>query len=136
MGYLKANILFTNGSGFCPYIRNHQCTIYDERPSICRAYPLSPNLDNKVYIDDSCPAVNNELGTDIVVDGIVTENFIYPTLENYQDKFINTHLHLEKFNDKKDFKKIITIKNMDFYRYIGTKKDFYLDLHISSLSHL
>ena len=135
LGYLKANILFTNGNGFCPYIRNHQCTIYNERPSICRSYPLSPNLDNKVYIDDSCPAVNTEFGTDIVVDGKVTENFIYPTLENYQDKFINTHLHLEKFNNIKDFEKIITIKNMDFYKYIGDQKDFYLDLHISSLNH-
>jgi len=60
---------------------------------------------------------------------------MYPTLENYQDKFINTHLHLEKFNNIKDFEKIITIKNMDFYKYIGDQKDFYFDLHISSLTH-
>ena len=135
MGYLKANILFSDGDSFCPYIINHQCSIYNERPSICRAYPLSPNLDDKVYIDDSCPAINTEFGADIVLDGKVTKDFIYPTLENYQDKFINTHLHLEKFNDIKDFEKIITIKNMDFYKYIGDQKDFYLDLHISSLTH-
>jgi len=136
MGYLKANILFSDGENFCPYIINHQCSIYDERPSICRVYPLSPNLDNKVYLDDSCPAINNEFGTDIVINGKVTDNFNYSTLENYQDKFIDTHQHLEQFNDKKDFKKVVTIKDMEFYSYVGDKKDFYLDLHLSSLENL
>ena len=40
MGYLKANVFFSDGENFCPYIINHQCSIYDQRPSICRAYPL------------------------------------------------------------------------------------------------
>ncbi len=136
MGYLKANILFSDGESFCPYITDHRCTIYNERPSICRVYPLSPNLDDKVYIDDSCPAINTEFGSDIVLDGIVTKEFMYSTLENYQDKFIDTHQHLEKFNNKKDFEKIITIKNIDFYKYIGIQKDFYLDLHLNSLKYM
>ncbi|MEA3497855.1 MAG: YkgJ family cysteine cluster protein [Campylobacterota bacterium] len=136
MGYLKANILFSDGKSFCPYITNHQCTIYNERPSICRVYPLSPNLDNKVYIDDSCPAINTKLGQSIVKNGQATNNFNYPTLENYQDKFINTHLHLEQFNDKKNFEKVIIINSVEFYKYIGTKSDFYLDLHLLSLNYL
>ena len=49
MGYLKANILFSDGKSFCPYIKNYQCTIYEDRPSICRVYPLSPSHDNKIY---------------------------------------------------------------------------------------
>ena len=136
MGYLKANIFFSDGENFCPYIVNHQCSIYDQRPSICRAYPLSPNLDNKVYIDDSCPAVNSELGQPIVKDGIVTNNFSYPTLENYQDKFINTHLHLEKFNKKENFEIVKTVKSMKFYKYIGDEQDSYIDLHLKSLKNI
>ena len=136
MGYLKANILFSDGKSFCPYIKNHQCTIYNERPSICRVYPLSPNIDNSIYIDDSCPAVNSESGVSIVVDGKVTKNFDYPTLQDYQDKFIDTHLHFERFNNKKDFEKVLTINNIEFYKYIGIKKDLFMDLHISSINHL
>ncbi len=133
MGYLKANILFSDGKSFCPYITNHQCTIYNERPSICRVYPLSPNLDDKVYIDDSCPAINNEFGTDIVINGKVADNFKYPTLENYQDKFIDTHLHLKQFNNKNDFKEVITIKNISFYKFIGESSDPYIMMHLLSL---
>ncbi len=136
MGYLKANILFSNGKDFCPYIKNHQCTIYNERPSICRVYPLSPNLDNKIYIDDSCPAINTTYGQQIVDNGKVIDNFMFSTLDNYQDKFINTHIHFEQYNNNKDFTKILTINNIDFYKYIGDKKDFYLDLHLLSLSFL
>lgn len=144
MGYLKANILFSDGNGFCPYIANHQCTIYDDRPSICRVYPLSPNLDDKIYIDDSCPAISSKFskdqvalpyGKDIVLDGKVTKNFNYPTLNNYQNKFIDTHLHLEQFNDINDFEKIITINNISFFKYIGTSKDTYIKLHLSSLNN-
>ena len=136
MGFLKANILFSDGENFCPYIVNHKCTIYDERPSICRVYPLSPNLDDKVYIDDSCMAINTEFGTDIVLDGVVTKEFDYDTLNNYQDKFIDTHQHLEQFNNINNFKNIITIKGMKFYSYIGQSRSIYMDLHIKSLSNL
>ena len=135
MGYLKANILFSDGKSFCPYIVNHQCSIYSQRPSICRVYPLSPNIDNNIYIDDSCPAVNSEYGTNIVIDGKVTTNFDYPTLQNYQDKFVSTHLYLEKFNNIKDFEKVITINNMEFYKYTGKIKDVYIETHLSSLKH-
>ena len=135
MGYLKANILFSDGKSFCPYIVDHQCIIYNDRPSICRVYPLSPNLDDKVYIDDSCPAVNSGFGRDIVLDGKVTKDFIYPTLNSYQNKFIDTHLHLEQFNKKTNFKAVITIQNITFYKYIGMSNDKYINIHLSSLKN-
>ena len=46
------------------------------------------------YIDDSCPAINNEFGVDIVKNGKISKKFDFPTLHNYQDKFIKTHLFL------------------------------------------
>ena len=133
LGYLKAVILFSDGKSFCPYIKDHKCTIYDERPSICRVYPLSPNIDNKIYIDDSCPAININEGNVIVNEGKVTKDFAYSTLEDYQEKYIQTHLELEKINDIKNFESVIKINNMIFYKYIGNVTNNYINHHISSL---
>lgn len=136
LGYLKAVILFSDGESFCPYVQNHQCSIYEDRPSICRVYPLSPNVDNLIYIDDSCPAVNSEVGEDIVVDGIVTKNFLYDTLINYQDKYIQTHFELEKINVQGDFEEVKSINNIKFYKYVGEENNRYIDYHRSSLQKL
>ena len=136
MGYLKANVLLSNGKDFCPYIVNHQCTIYENRPNVCRNYPLSGNLDNQIYIDDSCPALNSEFGIAIVKDGIIQKEFDNEILHDYQNKFIETHLYLEQFNDKEDFDKVITINNIEFYKYIKASSDSYMNLHIKSLDKL
>jgi len=135
MGYLKAVVLFSDGKSFCPYIKDHKCTIYDERPSICRVYPLSPNIDDNVYIDDSCPAVTQNETNNMVRDGKVSESYKYNTLENYQEKYINTHLELEKINDKNHFEIVKTIKGISFYKYMGNKKNKYISYHKKSLKN-
>jgi hypothetical protein len=136
MRYLKANVLLSDGKNFCPYIVNHQCTIYDERPNVCRNYPLSGNLDNQIYIDDSCPAIHSEFGKDIVIDGIVQKAFDNETLHNYQEKFLDTHHYLKQFNHKEDFDKVITINDIEFYKYTKASSDDYMNLHIKSLDKL
>jgi len=136
LGYLKANVLLSDGKNFCPYILNHQCTIYENRPNVCRNYPLSGNLDNQIYIDDSCPAIINEFGKDIVKDGIIQKEFDNETLHNYQEKFLDTHNYLNQFNHKENFDKVITINNIDFYKYIKPSNDNYMKLHIKSLDNL
>jgi len=135
MGYLKAVVLFSDGTSFCPYIKDHKCTIYDERPSICRVYPLSPNIDDKVYIDDSCPAVENNNNNKIIDSGEVTSPYKYKTLNSYQDKYIQTHLELEKINDINNFESVININNITFYKYIGRQSSKYIKYHISSLKN-
>jgi len=135
MGYLKAVVLFSDGTSFCPYIKDHKCTIYDERPSICRVYPLSPNIDDKVYIDDSCPAVENNNYNKIIDSGEVTSPYKYKTLNSYQDKYIQTHLELEKINDINNFESVININNITFYKYIGRQSSKYIKYHISSLKN-
>ncbi|MGB5867809.1 MAG: YkgJ family cysteine cluster protein [Arcobacteraceae bacterium] len=136
LGYLKAVVLFSDGKSFCPYVQNNQCSIYEDRPSICRVYPLSPNVDNQIYIDDSCPAVNSEMGEDIVKDGVVTKNFLYETLVNYQDKYIQTHFELEKINHQENFEVVKSINNISFYKYIGKIDNQYINYHRSSLQKL
>ena len=51
------------------------------------------------------------------------------------NKYIKTHLEFEKL-ELKDFEKILSIKNMNFYKYIGDKKSKYLDFHRLSLLKL
>lgn len=136
LGYLKPVILISDGTGFCPYIQDHKCTIYEQRPSICRAYPLSPNVDDKIYIDDSCPAVSDVSSAEssmIVKEGKITENFFYKSLEAYQEKYIQTHFELDTINDKKDFEMIKIINNIKFYKYIGSKSNTYIKYHQNSL---
>ncbi len=135
LGYLKAVILFSDGKSFCPYIKNHQCTIYEQRPSICRVYPLSPNIDNNIYIDDSCPAVNSEKGQQIVKDGDIKEPFFHSNLSDYQNKYIQTHLELEKVNIKNDFIEVKKINNISFFKYIGNIKNKYLEYHNDSMKN-
>ena len=135
MGYLKAVVLFSDGTSFCPYIKDHKCTIYDERPSICRVYPLSPNIDDNVYIDDSCPAVTQNEINNMVSDGKVSESYKYNTLENYQEKYINTHLELEKINNRDEFEIVKTINGICFYKYMGNKKNKYINYHKKSLKN-
>jgi hypothetical protein len=135
LGYLKAVVFFTNGTGFCPYIQDNKCIIYEQRPSICRVYPLSPNVDNNIYIDDSCPAINTFSSNKIVENGTVTAGFMYKTLDNYQNKYIETHQELEKINNKNDFEPLITVNNITFYKYIGDIKNSYLEYHFSSLNN-
>ena len=133
IGYLKAVVLFSDGKSFCPYVKNHQCTIYNERPSICRVYPLSPSIDNNIYIDDSCPAVKINTKGNMVDNGELSASYKYDTLQNYQDKYINTHLELEKINKKEDFEAILSINNITFYKYVGSERNKYINYHISSL---
>lgn len=135
LGFLKANVLLSNGKNFCPYIINHKCTIYEDRPQVCRNYPLSAHIDNKIYIDDSCYAIGVE-GIDIVKNGIVQEAFSNNSLYNYQEEFLNTYNHLKEFNMVSNFEKVVTINGIEFYKFIGTSEDKFIKLHIESLNNL
>jgi len=136
LGFLKANLLLSNGKDFCPYIVNYKCTIYKERPQVCRNYPLSPHIDNHIYIDDSCPAIKSFEGVDIVVDGEIQEPFYNRSLENYQEKFLDTYNYLKEFNIDSNFEKVVTINGIDFFKFIGNFEDKFIKLHIQSINNL
>jgi Fe-S-cluster containining protein len=135
LGFLKANVLLSNGKNFCPYIKDHKCIIYEDRPQVCRNYPLSAHIDNKIYIDDSCPAIGIE-GISILEKGRVSESFDNSSLHNYQEKFINTHNYLQEFNKKENFDLVVTINGIDFFQYMGDSKDKFIQLHIKSLKNI
>ncbi len=126
LDFVKPVILLSNGFDFCPHLKDFKCTIYQNRPKVCKTYPLSPNIDNFIYIDNSCPELNK-------ADNIL--NFEDDIFEDYQTKYINTHFEFEKFK-KEDFKEVLSIKEIIFYKFIGKEKSKYLDFHKLSLKNL
>lgn len=126
LNYIKPVVLLSNGFDSCIYLENNSCKIYKNRPNVCKTYPLSPNLDNNIYIDNSCPEINkgeNSLNLDTYI------------LKNYQEKYINTHFEFENLL-KSDFQKIFNIKGIEFFKYIGEDSSQYLKYHQKSLKNL
>lgn len=136
LGYLKAVVLLTNGKDYCPYLKDFRCSIYDERPSICKTYPLSPQIDDNIYVDLNCPAVCSDGTFTMVQNGEITAKYQHENFVNYQDKYIQTHQELEKFNCQEEFEKVIIINNIEFFKYIKTTSNKYMNYHIDSLLNL
>lgn len=135
MGFLKPVFILTNGKKFCKYIKKSRCTIYENRPSICRVYPLSANIDDEVYIDCSCPAISNGNRENIDNKEIIKE-FDNHILKNYQDKYIDTHLQFDKYNRKDNIDLALIINGVKFYKINKNFDDEYLKIHHKSLKHL
>lgn len=133
-GFIKPVILLSNGKDFCPYIKDHRCTIYESRPSICKLYPLSPHIMNDVYIDTSCPAVT-QMGEKIVDKGTVSPNFYHKILENYQDKFLATYELFKSFT-KEQLETAVILNNIEFYKFKEELGNDYIKKHLSSLNLL
>jgi Fe-S-cluster containining protein len=135
LGYIKPVILLSNGSDHCPYIQSFKCSIYENRPTICKAYPLSAHITNDIFYDTTCPGVCEE-GFDLYTKGQVSPHFYSEIFDDYQDKYIQTHLEMEKINKTEDFQLIFTLKNNLFYKYIGNEMNPYISMHKESLKHL
>lgn len=47
----------------CPFSKNNLCTIYDNRPLVCRAYPVSSKeiegFNREIFIDPKCSGIDN-----------------------------------------------------------------------------
>ena len=137
LGYIKPVVILTNGDTFCKYLKNHKCTIYENRPSICRTYPLSANIDEMIYIDVLCPAVDTQVNsTPIIQNQQINKSFDYSTLHNYKDKYIDTFRLFEEFNNKEDFTPTIELNGVVFYKYLKQSEDKYMKMHLESLVHL
>lgn len=138
LGYLKPVVILTNGKDFCKYLDNFKCLIYEKRPSICKVYPLSSNIDDNIYIDELCPAVNDDTEEKkiIIENSILNKTFDYPTLNNYQDKYIQTFRELDQFNNKIEFSLALIIKGIQFYKFNTKTTNKYMQMHQKSLIHL
>lgn len=137
LNYIKPVILLTNGKDFCPYLKDFKCTIYEYRPMVCKTYPLSPNLDNRIYIDTNCPEVSleNKNKTLIIKNNKLTKAYKNNIFSTYQEKYIEMHEKLEEL-DKTSFEKILTINNQEFYQYVGNVDNNFIELHKLSLKNL
>ncbi len=67
-----------NGSGSCQFLSGRRCTIYQDRPHYCRAFPLHIHVGNRVQVelDLSCRGVWDDKGEDAldIGRGMVSEN--------------------------------------------------------------
>lgn len=135
LGFLKPVVLLSNGKDHCIYIKDHRCTIYEQRPSICQVYPLSANLDNQVYYDMNCPAIS-DVGIPLVENEKITVSFDSEILNDYQDKYIQTHEEFVPFNKKENFELVTTINHESFYKYVGNSDNPYMRMHLDSLINL
>lgn len=131
-GYARPVTLLTNGKDFCKYINNFKCTIYVTRPSVCRVYPLSPHIDNEIYIDNSCPAVSSKGGKNIDNTNILTE-FDHDILKDYKEKYSETVFHFNDYNQAEHLDLVTTINEIKFYKFNKDFDDNYLKLHQKSL---
>jgi hypothetical protein len=134
-GYAKAIILLSDGKNHCPYIKDFKCTIYEDRPTVCKAYPLSAHVDNILYYDLNCPGIS-EYGIEVVKDGKINASFDSYIFEDYQTKYIDTHFKLEEFNVFDDFELVTTINNIKYYKYMGNVQNDYITMHKESLINL
>ena len=136
LGYLKPVVILSNGKDFCPYNKNLKCTVYENRPSICKTYPLSPHLDNQIYIDESCPAINDEKGNIIIKNLKLIDTSSNDIFDNYQNNYLDTHFEFENTVKKEDFEIVIKLQGVVFYKYTKDSKNKYLKMHQNSLIHL
>lgn len=134
LGYLKPVVLLTNGKEHCRYEKDFKCTIYDKRPSICQVYPLSVNIDEKYYIDENCPAVG-EKGIKIIEKEKINPSFYDKILNNYKDKYIQTHFEFDPLNKEGNLDTLL-INNMVFYKFKQDFKNSYINIHLQSLENL
>ncbi len=44
-----------NAEGACYFLKDNKCTIYENRPTGCRIYPLVLDESGKVVVDEVCP---------------------------------------------------------------------------------
>lgn len=134
LGYLKPVVLLSNGKDYCRYLQNNRCYIYEQRPSVCRVYPLSPHLTNAIFIDTLCPAVN-DIGEKIIENNFPEENFKHDVLDSYQDKYVHMHMHFDKYNMIDNIEVLNKIGDIIFYKFKDNLDDKYIKMHLSSLKN-
>ena len=130
----KIVMVLNDGINLCQYSQDNRCQIYQERPPICRLYPLSPYYD-EVFIDTSCMAVNSDVKTiDIVKDGKIHQDFYNDRILNFKDKLLETEQFIQKLIKIDDnFVQYTTIKGYQLYRYNGSYDDEYIQMHKKSI---
>jgi len=131
LGYIMPAVLLSNGADFCRYIKDFKCSIYEQRPSVCKIYPFSPSITNEVFIDILCPAVNQE-GDNVVINGEINKEYKHKKLENFQDKTVETFNHFSLFNEDDFYEELIVINDIKFYKFKDSMNDKYLKIHLDS----
>ena len=131
LDFAKPVIMLTNGDDFCRFLTNMKCSIYDKRPQVCKNYPLSPNLDEEIYIDLSCPSIKESNENSNFILNAKKEDYF----KNYKELYLETYFEFENLK-KEDFTKLFTLRDIEFYGYLKQSENKYIKMHQNSLVHL
>jgi hypothetical protein len=115
----------------CPYLKNGQCTIYENRPPACRIYPYSPWYD-KILLDLGCNGVGTE-GKQIPLtkEEFFKSGFYEERFENINTKILKT----QKWLKKKKLIYFTTYYNIKLYK-TDNNDDMYDKKILRSFIHL
>jgi Fe-S-cluster containining protein len=128
-------MVLNDGNSTCSYLdEKGMCSIYENRPPSCKLYPISPFFD-EIYIDSNCPGVSGEVAKEkIVSNGKVESKFYHQRLENFPQKLQKTtNFMKELVEEENSFEVLGEVSGVVLFRYIGTKSNQYIDMHLESL---
>ena len=134
---VKAVMLLSNKFSPCLYYKEGKCSIYEERPPVCKIYPYTPYFDD-VLIDTACEGVGHN-GMKMVREGEclkerMLEGFYDERFENFMDKLADTDIFLEKLGF--EFRPILEIEGVKLLEYIGSQQNSFIQMHKASLEFL
>jgi len=109
----RLNAIFEDGSivKTCSFFKKPYCSIYKNRPTDCKAYPITIDLINNkpiFVIDLKCPAVKK---------GIIDKKFINNTIKLWKENWPNKSWLEENAKDNKNRKMYNWISLEEYYAY-------------------
>jgi uncharacterized protein len=64
-------VTLRNSEGYCVFYdrKNHRCSVYSDRPSGCRVYPVILDEETGIILDDICESRNSITEQEKIVKG-------------------------------------------------------------------
>lgn len=131
---LIACVLLNNGTDYCKYYKDNQCSIYEQRTPACKLYPISPYLD-EVLVDTQCPSINKEVGKIVSQNGKLSDDFYTQRLENFHEKLLKTNQFYDSIFDMNNFALMGQISGLPLLHYNKPSDNKYIQMHLKSLKH-
>lgn len=125
-----ALVLLFDDSNKCRYLKDNRCVNYNFRASACKIYPIMP-IDNEIYIDVSCKALNYKDGTKLIENDKITEHFWHERLDNFEQKKANTQSFLNAIWSELEYYK--SFKGVDVFAYNKKSENSYIVQHQNSI---
>jgi Fe-S-cluster containining protein len=96
----------------CPYLNEHKCTIYENRPPACKIYPYTPWYV-EIFLDLSCKGIGIKgEKLPLTLNEFKNSKFYDERIENIEKKLNTTNQWLKK----QQIKFLTKINNIKIYK--------------------